>query len=165
MNCLGILHGRDFVKDIELVKSISEKIDKKLSKEKIPQDKIDRLSLEELQDLNKIVGLANFMLCKYEDKKDTKAILEGFVSIIDDACKSVGGIDDEIAELLVAAEDSLNKVKDTHAHISSKSDLQRPAPARHGRAGAGANNLTNIATEINPLEYQQNPQDNAAQVI
>lgn len=117
------MHGRDFVKDVGLVKNISERLEKKISKEKIPQDQIDKLSLEELQDLNKIVGIANFMLCKYEDKKNTKAIMKNFVSIIEDTCSSIDGIDDEIAELLVAAEDTISKVKCMHANISDKSDL------------------------------------------
>ena len=61
---------RDFSKDLERIKSLSSKIDKKISEVKSSDDKnIEKLTLEELQDLNKIVGIADFLLVKYADKK------------------------------------------------------------------------------------------------
>ncbi|PJB97561.1 MAG: hypothetical protein CO079_06940, partial [Nitrosopumilales archaeon CG_4_9_14_0_8_um_filter_34_10] len=64
MQCLNFLNPKaDLPKDISNIRSISVKIEKKLSASDV---KIDKLTLEELQDINKIVGLANFMLCKYE---------------------------------------------------------------------------------------------------
>ena len=61
---------RDFFKDIERIRSLSTVIDKKLSEVKpSDEDKIDKLTLEELQDLEKIAGIADFMLTKYADKK------------------------------------------------------------------------------------------------
>jgi hypothetical protein len=46
---------RDFSKDVERIKSISSKIDKKLTQVKSTDDsKIDKLSLEELQDFVQI---------------------------------------------------------------------------------------------------------------
>ena len=71
---------RIFSKDVDRIKSISSKIDKKLSEVKpSDEDKIDTLSLEELQDLDKIVGIADFMLCKYAEKKEMGSILKDFV--------------------------------------------------------------------------------------
>ena len=63
--------------DLEFIRNISRKIDRKISQTpKSIDSKIDKLTLEELQDLSKITGLADFMLTKYEDKKETKSILE-----------------------------------------------------------------------------------------
>ncbi len=78
MQYLTLLNSnRIFSKDVERIRSISSKIDKKLSAFKLTdEDKIDKLSLEELQDLDKIVGIADFMLCKYADKKDMGSILK-----------------------------------------------------------------------------------------
>lgn len=165
MNCLNILNSkRDFATDIEKIRSLSDKIDKKLSKFKIPDDsKLDKLSFEELQDLNRILGLADFLLCKYEEKKETRSILQNFVSIITESAKSIEGLDDEIAELIVSAEDSINKVKDLHTNISEKSDFT--ATKSGSKNESGSINLTNFVTEINTLEYQQNPQEKTAQVI
>ena len=101
---------RDFSKDIERIKSISSIIDKKLSKVKPSDDlKIDKLTLEELQDLNKIVGIANFMMCKYADKKEMRSILKHFTSIIDETASSLEDLDDEVSELIISAEDSIKQ--------------------------------------------------------
>ena len=152
---------RDFSKDIERINTLSSKIDKKLSEAKSSDgDKIDKLTLEELQDLNKIVGIADFMLCKYDDKKEMRSILKHFVSIISDTANSLENLDDEISELIISAEDSINKVKDMHTNISEKSDFKKryhdgPDYDEHETS---AINLTNFGTEVNTAEYQQNSQ-------
>jgi len=127
MQHLTILNPRrNFSKDIERIRTISSKIDKKLSEVKHSDDnKMDKLTLEELQDLNKIVGIADFMLCKYDDKKEIHSILKHFASIIFDTAKSLENIDDEISELIISAEDSINKVKYMNTRISEKSDFKK----------------------------------------
>ena len=159
---MTLLHTkRNFLKDIERVKTISLKIDKKLSIVKSSNaDEIDKLSLDELQDLDKIVDIADFMLCKYADKKEMSSILTNFTSIISDTANSLGNLDDEISELIISAEDSINKVKDMHANISDKSDFKekyRDGPD-FDKHETSAINLTNIATEVNTAKYQQNSQ-------
>ena len=162
MQCLTILNSkRNFSKDIERIRAISSKIDKKLSAVKpSDEDKIDKLTLEELQDLDKIVGIADFMLCKYADKKEMYSTLKHFVSIISDTAKSLDDLDDEIAELIISAEDSINKVKDIHVNISDKSNFKKKYHngPEYDEHETSAINLTNFATEINIAEYQQNSQ-------
>jgi hypothetical protein len=150
--------GRNFSKDLEFVRNISEKIDKKLSQSKTSIDsKIDKLSLEDLQDLNKIVGLADFMLYKYEDKKETRDILEHFVSIIRDSAESIEEVDDEVSELIIASEDSINKIKEIHTNISKKYDFEKSdIKTLDEDSENSSNNLTKLAIEINSQEYQQN---------
>ena len=167
MTRLKILNPlRDFSKDLELVKQFSEKIDKKLSKTKIPDDsKIEKLTLEELQDLNKILGLANFLLCKYEEKKETRSVLQHFVSIIAESTESIEDLDGEISELILSAEDSFNKIKYMNTHISENSDLEKISDSVSLDDESGSINLTNFSTEINTLEYQHTSQEETAQVI
>jgi hypothetical protein len=167
MIALNLLNSkRDLLKDLERVKNFSEKIDKKLSNSKIPDDsKIDKLTLEELQDLNKIVGLANFMLSKYEEKKETRSILQYFVSLIIESTKSIEGLDDEISELILSSEDSINKIKDMYVNISKKSDFADGPKTDSESDECGSINLTNFAIEINTLGYQQNSQEETVQVI
>ena len=155
---------RNFSKDIERIRILSSKIDKKLSEVKSSDDKIDKLTLEELQDLNKIVGIADFMLCKYDDKKEMRSILKHFVSIISDTANSLENLDDEISELIISAEDSINKVKDMHAHISEKSDFKKRFHngPEYNEHETSAINLTHFGTEVNPREYQQNSQGHTA---
>ena len=153
-------------KDLDFIKNISGKLEKKLSQSDSSDLKIDNLTLEELQDLRKIVGLADFMLHKYEDKKDTKSILQYFVTIIRESAESIESIDDEVSELIISAEDSINKVKETHSHIYEKFDLVGSLPPTlPDESKSSSINLTNFSTEINPLEYQQNSQEENAQVI
>ena len=149
---------RNFSKDIERIRALSSKIDKKLSEAKSSDDKIDKLTLEELQDLNKIVAIADFMLCKYDDKKDMRSILKHFVSIISDTANSLENLDDEISELIISAEDSINKVKEMHTHISEKSDFKKKYHngPEYSENETSAINLTNFATEVNTVKYQQN---------
>lgn len=166
MQYLAMLNQkRDFLKDMGRIRAISSKIDKKLSEIKSSEDsKIDKLTLEELQDLDKIVGIADFMMCKYADKKEMRSILQDFTSIISETANSLGDLDDEVSLLIVSAEDSINKVKEMHTNISEKSDFKkryRDGPD-FDEQETSAINLTNFATEINTVEYQQNsPGDTA----
>jgi len=93
-----------------------------------------------------------------------KFILKDFVSIISETGNSLNDLDDEISELILSAEDSINKVKDMHSHISEKSDFKnnyRDGPD-YNKYETSAINLTNFVTEINTIEYQQNSQEDAA---
>ena len=150
---------RDFFKDIERIRSLSTVIDKKLSEVKpSDEDKIDKLTLEELQDLEKIAGIADFMLTKYADKKEMCSILKNFTSVITETTDSMGDLDDEISELILSAEDSISKVKDLHANIDDKSNFKKKYSdgPDYDQAQTSSINLTNFATEINTVGYQQN---------
>lgn len=160
MQYLTLLNSkRNFSKDLDLVRTISSKIDKQLSENKSPNlGKINKLSIEELQDLDKIIGIADFMLCKYTDKKDMSAILKHFVSIISDTAHSLEDLDDEISELIISAEDSINRVKEMHIHISDKSEFTtkyNDGPD-YDEEETSPINLTKSSIEINTVEYQQN---------
>lgn len=114
---------RDFKGDAKFVKSVSAKIDMRILREKISQETIDKLSVEELMDLNKIVNLADYMLCKYEENKKMKLLLQNFTTIIECTCNTVDGVDDEITEMLVSAENSINKMKNIHGNMSEQTNL------------------------------------------
>ena len=149
----------DFLKDIERIRSLSSVIDKKLSEVRPSDtDKIDKLTLDELQDLDKIVGIADFMLTKYADKKEMCSILKHFTTVITETSDSMGNLDDEISELILSAEDSINKFKDLHAHIYKKTYFKKKYcdGPDYDPAQTSGINLTNFVTEVNTLEYQQN---------
>lgn len=162
-----IKSSKRFSKDIEFVRKISEKIERKLSQsDSIINSKIDKLSEEELRDLRKIVNIADFLLCKYEDKKETRSILEDFVSIIHGSAESIEEIDDEVSELIISAEDSIGKIKTIHSNISEKYDFKKSGiKGTEDDSENSSNNLTKFAIEINSQGYQQNSEDMDAQVI
>lgn len=156
---------RNFSKDIGRIKTISLKIDKKISEIKPSDDySLNDLTFEELQDLNKLVGIADFMLCKYSDKKELHTILQYFKSVISDTANSLVEIDDEVSELILSAEDSISKVKDMHTNISDKSDFKKkyhdgPDYNEHETSPI---NLTTFVTPIHPLGYQEKYQEDTA---
>ena len=153
--------ARNFSKDLERIKSISSKIDKKISEIRPDNDdSVDKRSCEELQDLHKIAEISNVLWCKYSDKKEMKSILEYFSSVVSDVSQSLEDIDDEVSELIISAEDSINKVKDMHTHISDKSQFEEkyhhgPEYCKHETS---AINLTKFVTQVHTVEYQQNCQ-------
>lgn len=157
---LDILNNKNgFKRELQRIKNLSEKIDKKLSQTSISEEeKIQGLTLEELQDLSKIVGLADFMLYKYEDKKDMRSILSDFVAMIKESAEGIDGLDDEISELILSAEDSIKKIKESHRKIYAKSEFEMGDSFKTEQilAETGSINLTKFATEINAVEYQHN---------
>jgi hypothetical protein len=149
----------DFSKDMARIRTLSSVIDKKLS-EVNPSDvdKIDKLTLDELQDLDKITGITDFMFTKYADKKEMCSILKHFTTVIIETADSMDNLDDEISELILSAENAINNVKDLHAHIDKKSDFKKKYcdGPDYNRAQTSGINLTNFVTEVNTVEYQQN---------
>ena len=156
---------RNFSMDIDFINTISSKLDKKLSQAKCPGDvNLDKLSAEELQDLDKIVGIADFLLHKHSENKEMQSILKYFVSVISDTATSLNDLDDEVSELILSAEDSINKVKEMHNNISDRSDFKKnfhDGP-EYTAAETSAINLTKSVIEINTTGYQQNSQEDIA---
>lgn len=130
-------------------------MDQKLSQKNFSNLNFDDLTVEELQDIHKLGGIANFLLTKYQDKKETKEILEYFLSIIKLSSESLEEIDDEVSILILSAEDSLSKIKEMHTNISEKYDLEKSPPKEESSENS-SNNLTKIAIDINSQEYQEN---------
>jgi len=153
---------RNFSKDISRIKIISAKIDKKLSEIKPSEDHvIDNLTFEELRDLNKLVSIADFMLYKYSDKKELHTILQYFKSVISDTANSIIELDDEVSELILAAEDSINKVKDMHTNISDKSDFKNKYHdgPDYNEYETSAINLTTFVRQIHTIGYLEKSQE------
>ena len=156
---------RNFSMDVDFIKTISSKLDKKLSQAKCPHDaNLDKLSAEELQDLDKIVGIADFLLHKHSENKEMQSMLKYFVSVISDTATSLNDLDDEVSELILSAEDSINKVKEMHTRISDRSDFKKnfhDGP-EYAAEETSAINLTKSVIEINTTGYQQNSQGDIA---
>ncbi len=112
-------HSKNFNKDLAKIKKLSQLVEKKLLKlDKKDEQKIDSLTFEELQDLNQILKLADYTLCKYENKKEIHSVLKDFVAIITKSTHSIEEIDDEISELVISAEVSIQRIKDLQANVS-----------------------------------------------
>ena len=84
---------------------------------------LDALSYEDLQDLGKVVALADYVLTKHQDRREMRSILKEFVEIVSDSAGSLEAIDDEVSELILEAEDYITRIKGMHARISDRSDI------------------------------------------
>jgi len=92
--------------------------------------------------------------------------LKHFVSIIHDSAESIEEIDDEVSELIISAEDSINKLKEIHTNVSEKYDIEKSGikTIEDGPENS-SNNLTKVTIEINSQDYPQNSTEKNAQVI
>ncbi|MBM2852006.1 MAG: hypothetical protein HW420_553 [Candidatus Nitrosotenuis sp.] len=152
-------------KDLEKVRGISALVKKKIleSNPKYEQ-KIAKMSREELEDLDMILGLTEQVLIKYHHKKDTYAILKEFADLIRNSTFSLGTINDQIQELIISAQSSVSEIKTAQGDVSTSlsfDDKTKPGTAsKEGRI-----NLTKPATPVYTHAYQQNSPVQHEQVI
>ena len=127
--------GRGLRRDLERVRRISSKIEGRVrgSEDAV----IGRLSDEQLGDMGEILRLADHLLTKYEDKRDIRDMMEEFVGMIRDSAESLEGLDDEIEELVLSAEQAISRVREAQAGMAERADLGRD-PAPGGGAGGRA---------------------------
>ena len=151
-------------KDLEKVRGISALVKKKIL-ELNPkyEQKIAKMSGEELEDLDMILGLAEQILIKYNHKKDAYAILKEFADLIRNSTFSLGTINDQIQELIISAQSSVSEIKTAQGDVSSSlsfDDKTKPGTPSEGRI-----NLTKSATPVYTQAYQQNSLVQHEQVI
>ena len=156
-------------KDFEKIKKFSTIVEKKLSKiHHSEEEKIENYSFEELQDLNKILQLADYMLCKYENRKEIHSLLKEFVSMINHSAQSVDVLNDDIDELVISAEGALGRIKDLQGNVSERFIIGAKSDASQEQISAendGANNLTKNHTALYTQEYQAKSKVETEQVI
>ncbi|HXV66219.1 MAG TPA: hypothetical protein VD731_03175 [Nitrosopumilaceae archaeon] len=113
------LNSRNISKDLKKIRRFSSIIEKKISQlDNNDESKIEKLSLEQLQDLNQLVHVANYILTKYEDNKEVYQLLKDFVEMISNSTESMGILNDKISELVVSAENSISRIKNIQGEVS-----------------------------------------------
>jgi len=143
--------NRNIKKDFEKIKKISSLVEKKLEEYKHKNDKrIEKLTLEQLQDLNEILRITDFILTKHEAKKEFYSLLKEFVDIINKSACSVEILDDEIGELIISAESTITRIKDLQGMVSKNYDFESKSSneAKSDKVENSANNLTNSTTAV-----------------
>src|SRR5574337_1266673 len=103
---------------LDKIKTLSSKIELKISqKGKENDDFIESLSVEELKDIRQVMHAAEYLLTKYQDKRDIKHFLQEFVEIVLHAANSVNGMKDELEDLTVSAEFALHQIQTLHDEV------------------------------------------------
>jgi len=130
--------------------------------------KIEKLTTAELQDLHEILRIADFILTKHEMNKDFHSILKEFVGIINNSANSVEILDDEISELVITSESTITRIKTLQGKVSDDFDFeanQKEIKIEEITSESSGNNLTNSSTGVYTQGYQQNSAVEAEQVI
>ena len=168
---------------LDNIRTLSSKVELKISqKDKDENDAfIETLSVEELKDIRQIMHAAEYLLTKYQDKKEIKSFLQEFVGIVLHAANSVNGMKDELEDLVVSAEFALSQIQTLHGDmienlvfekgsqtkiddfkIPSLLDTLDPivapvkmvyAEAQIPKQSVGAINLTNSSRRVNTGDY------------
>ncbi len=151
------------------VRKLSSLVDKKMeSYRQKNNQKIEKLTLAELQDLHEILKIADFILTKHEMNKDFHSILKEFVGIINKSANSVESLDDEICELVISAESTITHINSLQGKVSDDFDFeanQKEVKIEEITSESSGNNLTNSSTGVYTQGYQRNSAVEAEQVI
>ncbi len=112
---------------LDKIRTLSSKIDTKISqKDKDVSDTfIETLSAEELKDIRQIMHASEYLLTKYQDKKEIKSFLQEFIEIILHAANSVNGMKDELEDLVISAEFALQQIQTLHDDVACNLAFQK----------------------------------------
>lgn len=117
----------DLSQPLSRIKILSSKIEQKIiQKDKGNEDGfIETLSVEELKDLRQVILASEYLLTKYQDKKEIKNFLEEFVGIIMHATNSVNLLRDELEDVVISAEVALQQIQTLHDDVTRNLTLGR----------------------------------------
>ena len=91
------------------IQRISALVEKRLAELDSDKKKISQLSVEELQDFNQILRIADYILYKHEHKKDVFSLIKEFVDMVNNSIGSMDTLNDNLSELVISAEDSIKR--------------------------------------------------------
>ena len=141
---------RNSLKDHKKIKQFSSIIKNRLDSEFKNTKKINTFTFEELSDLNKILAISDFILAKYEHKKNVHSILNEFVDLIKETENSIISMDDEIQELTLSADVPINHIMEIKNKISEKHGFGLEEYTKYeGDVGNSSNNLTTSSIDVN----------------
>lgn len=99
---------------------------------------VNAVAPEDLRDFDAVLQAARYLLVKYEDRRELRALLGALVEVIERSTEGLGGLDDEMGELVLSAEDSIRRIREAHASVGSVLlGGQAAAAAAPGPAAAG----------------------------
>ena len=107
------------------IQELSSFVEKRLAElDQSEKKQINQLSFEELQDFNQIIRIADYILYKYENKKEAFSLIKEFVDMINNSIRSMDVLNDEISELVISAEDSIKRIKSLQSNVSENFSLE-----------------------------------------
>jgi Sec-independent protein translocase protein TatA len=144
----------NFRKEFKKIRRISSIVEKKLSQfDNKDERKIEKLTYEELQDLNKLTSVADYILTKYEDNREVYLLLKDFVDMINNSSASMDVLNDRISELVISAGSAVSKIKNLQGDVSENYSLMKTGSEKQENEAlitpeSSTNNLTKSATAV-----------------
>ena len=105
--------------NLEKIQHMKSIIEKKIGQNQL---NIKNLDPEELYDYQKIMQICEFILVKHENKKSLHKNLKNLVNVLDSSILSLESLDEEINELSISADFSINRLKDFKANLIKSQD-------------------------------------------
>ncbi len=120
MNFIKCDDQSDLAGHLDKIRLFSSKIEQKISqKAKDENDSfIETLSVEELKDVRQVMFAAEYLLTKYQDRRDIKTFLQEFIGLILNTSNSVNGLKTELEDLVISAEFALKQIQTLHDDIT-----------------------------------------------
>ena len=76
-----------------------------------------------------MLQIADFILTKYEDKKQVYNLIKDFVDMISNSSSSMDFLDDKISELVVSAQSTISGIKSLQSNVSENYSIIPPKPS------------------------------------
>ena len=115
--------NRPVTLNLEKIQHIKSIIEKNIGQNQLS---IKNLEPEELYDYQKILQFCEFILVKYENKKSLHENLKKLVNVLDTTMMSIESLDDEINELSISADLSINRLNDFKSNLIKSPDDEHP---------------------------------------
>ena len=109
--------------NLEKIQHIKSIIEKNIGQNQLS---IKNLEPEELYDYQKILQICEFTLVKYENKKSLHENLKKLVNVLDSIIPSLESLDNEINELSLHADLSMNRLKDFKENLIKSHEDKHP---------------------------------------
>jgi len=109
--------------NLEKIQQIKSIIEKNIGQNRLS---IKNLEPEELYDYQKIMQICEFVLVKYENKKSLHENLKKLINALDSTMQSIEYLDEEINELSISADLSMNRLKDFKANLLKPQEHEYP---------------------------------------
>ncbi len=133
------------------IHKLSSLVEKRLAELDSDKKQINQLSLEDLQDFNQILRIADYILYKHENKKEVFSLIKEFVDMVSNSVGSMDELNDNINELVISAEDSIKRIKSLQSNVSEDYALEPYAKSDASQilqSHDSTNNLTKSATPV-----------------
>ncbi|HET8720094.1 MAG TPA: hypothetical protein VFM64_03765 [Candidatus Nitrosotenuis sp.] len=152
-------------RDLSKVRHLSSLVKKKVMESNPNYEQtLNKLTKEELEDLDNVLAITEHVLLKHQHKKEAYQLLKEFSDLLKNWSNSLLEINDEIQGMLISVQSSVTEIKDAQTNVSSSFSIG-DSKEQETHSKQGTINLTKSATAVYPREYQPTSKVHFEQVV